>query len=140
MDDIKRYSWNFDGDAEIWGNDDFDTIEECLVAAKEEAKQIAYYPEEIPAEVYIGENQPFVPWADAENVLDTLQEQAAEFAGEVGCDWDAYDYKKQSELNELSEKLSDVVREWFKKYGYEPHFYAINNIKKYRLYWSENDG
>jgi len=127
---MKKYAWNFDSDAELWYNDNFDTIEECISAAKESIKS---GNEDLRDIVYVGETNSFIPHVDAEWVLDQLVEDAAEFAGEVSDGWDAYDYKKKSELEELSEALSKCVLEWLKKYGREPEFYAVENIHSYAL-------
>ena len=130
---MEKYSWNFNGDAENWGNDTHDTIDRCLADAREAVADGNYQEDETPTVVYIGQNEPFAPWVDAEMVLEALQEQAGDFAGEVGGDWDAYDCKKTDELNELSETLTAAVDAWMEKYGYTPHFWAINRIKEYLL-------
>ena len=125
---MKKYSWNFDEDAEMWGNDTHDTIEECIEDAQDE---LTLDHTILTQNVFIGENMPFLPYVDAERLLDNLQEDASEFAGEVGGDWNAYDYKKRDEIDELSAKLSEVVVEWMKKYGYYPEFYQVSDIKEY---------
>ena len=127
---MEKYSWNFDEDAEFWYNDAQDTVEECIEDAKETIKE---NDEDWHDHVYVGNNIPFVPVVDAESVLEDIQERASEFVGEVADDWDAFNYKKHDELDELSNALSVVVRDWMKKYGYYPHFYAVENIKSYPL-------
>lgn len=126
---MEKYSWNFNKYEEHWGNDSNNTVEECIVEAKEVEKE---YGKEHDT-VYIGENMPFIPSVDAESVLDDIMEQAGEFAGEVGEDWDAYDYHKQNELDELSESLTAVVNEWLKKHDRVPYFWAIERIKPYSM-------
>ncbi|BAE83984.1 hypothetical protein [Desulfitobacterium hafniense] len=130
---MEKYSWNFNGEAENWGNDTFGTIEECIAAAREAVAEGDYRESEPPTVVYIGENVAFVPRVDPETVLDNLGEEAVDFAGEVGFDWESYDHKRQDELTELADSLSRVVNRWLKKYGYAPSFWAIQNIKRYRL-------
>ncbi|HMM31599.1 MAG TPA: hypothetical protein PKB13_07465 [Clostridia bacterium] len=134
---MEKYSWDFNGEAENWYNETYDTIEECLEDARSVAEDETYGSNEPPEKVYIGENKPFVPRVDAECVLDLLEEQACEFAGEVGYDWDSYDHKKQDELDELSQSLTDVVMAWLKKHGRAPVFYAVEDIKEYPLYPAE---
>lgn len=126
-----KYTWEFDGNAELWGNATFDTIQECIEDAKQTVKD---NEEDSPDTVYIGETNAFVPSIDGETVLDQLSEDAADFAGEVGADWDAYDRHKRDELEELSDALTSVLTEWLKKYGRIPNFYSIENVKPYQLY------
>lgn len=130
---MEKYSWNFNREAEIWCNDSHNTVEECLKHAKQAIQEKDYTTPEPPPAVFIGENVPFVPYVDPETVLDHLEEQASEFAGESGDDWYAYSPKKREELDELGEALSNVVMNWLEKYGYKPEFYAIQNIKQYPL-------
>lgn len=125
---MEKYSWNFDKDAERWYNDPHDTVEECLVAARE-----AESAEEEPRIcVYIGENVAFVPTVDSETVLEQIACEAFDFC-ELAEDWDIYDRKKQDELKELSEQLTSVVQDWLKKHGREPSFWRVENVKRYPL-------
>ena len=120
------YTWSFDRYADIWGNDEYDTAEECFNAAKEEAKL-----DECQTVVYIGECVPYIPEVDCTDILDRMQEQAGEMCGDVGGDWCAYDWHKKEELEELNDTLTSAVRDWMKKYGYYPTCCNIQNIKKY---------
>lgn len=125
---MDKYSWSFDGDAERW-YESAGSISECLAEAK---AAIARGDAEPAATVYIGINVPFIPSVDAESVLESIEEQAYEFC-ELGEDWCACDARKD-ELEELSDTLSSSVKAWLKKYGREPDFYAVQNIKPYALY------
>ncbi len=128
----KKYSWNFE-ETESWGNEIYDTVEECIIAACNAVMERDYMTYEPPTTVYVGEIEKFVPYVCPERVLEDIEEQASDFAGEAGCDWDAYDPKKQKELNELEKTLSLIVNEWLKKYGYTPSLYTIHNIKEHTL-------
>lgn len=132
---MKKYTWAYDEDAEVWSNGTYDSIEECIQAAAQEADETDWAEEERerPAFVYVGECWAFTPSVDGEYVLDSIMEQAVEFAGEVGLDWDSYDHRKHDEIEELNEQLSNVVIAWQKKYGYEPCFYAVNDSTRYDL-------
>lgn len=130
---VEKYSWDFNGEAEHWGNDPYDTVEECIAAARQAVAVGDYRTDTPPEVVYIGENIPFAPRADPDIVLEDIQQQAADFAGDLGADWDVFDPKKQDELNELADSLSLVVNEWLKKYGHEPSFYAVQSVKPYQL-------
>ena len=120
------YIWNFNKDAEIWQNDEHDTIDECLKEAKKKAEM-----DEHQTVVYIGECVPYIPEADCTDILDRMQEQAGEMCGDVGDDWCAYDWHKKEELEELNDTLTSAVRVWMKKYGHYPTCCNIQNIKKY---------
>lgn len=125
---MDKYSWSFDGDAALWRNS-ADSIKDCISEAETENGYDGYENET----VYIGANVPFIPTVDAESILDQIQEDAGEFAGEIGCEWDAYSYKKMDEITELNDALTKVVHDWMRKYGYYPNFYQVNNIKPYPL-------
>lgn len=130
---VEKYSWDFDGEAENWGNEPYDTIEECIAAARQAVADQDYRTAAPPEVVHIGENIPFVPRVDAESMLESIEQDAADFAGDLGGNWNAFDPKKREELTELEDSLSQVVNKWLNKYGYEPSFYAVQNIKQYQL-------
>lgn len=122
---MEKYSWSFSENDEIW-RDSADSVEDCIYQAKEEAdgKDV----------VYIGKNIAFVPCVDAKYVLESLQEQASDFAGDIGDDWDAYDYKTmRPALDELSVELTAAVVAWLKKHGRAPSFYQVENVSPHSL-------
>ena len=121
----KEYTWNFNEDAELWNNEIFTTVDECINDARD------YMANE--SVVYIGEVIYFGISVDSEIMLNALEEEAFESCGESSEGWDAYDHKKRDEINELNEQLSEIVSVWMKKYGYEPYFYAVENIKEFIL-------
>lgn len=124
---MAKYYWNFDQNAEMW-YECGDSIEECLQQARD--MNDADYET-----VYIGESVPFVP-SDHLNVdvlLDNLEEQAYEFAGDAAEDWRTYEYKKREEMAELATTIGQIVEEWLKKYGRYPTFCCIENVVGYSL-------
>lgn len=125
------YTWKF-GEYGIWGNGEHETIEECLIEAKRVLEDGEYYTDKAQIEVYIGECVPYIPEVDAVNVLDNIKEQAYSFT-DLAEDWECCNIKKEDELEELTKSLSNVVNEWFKKYGYDPHFWSVEKFKKYQL-------
>lgn len=120
---LEKYTWESSENAELWEHDIFETIEECIADAKEN------YDYKKGETVYVGETVQFSICVDAERVLENLEEESYEFAGEAADNWDAYDYKNTEELRELEEKLTEVVVNWLRKYNREPNFYQINNIR-----------
>lgn len=127
---MEKFSWSFNDGDEIWCNS-ADTVDECKADAR---AAIESGEEDESDTIYIGINESFTLCVDAESILEQIEEDASEFAGEIADDWDAFDYKTmKSELEELSERLTDVVNAWLKKNKREPNFYAVNNIKPYKI-------
>lgn len=118
---MKKYSWDFDESAEIWDNDTFDTIEECVKDALENK-------EGDETSIFVGENKRFKPKVDSEIILDRMMDQAWEEVGEVAERWDSYDYSKSEEIEELDTRLTEVVMKWFEEFGYSPNMWSIENI------------
>ena len=137
---MEKYSWDFDNDAEFWNNDPHDTVEECVEAAIVAISAGEHGCEEMPTAIYIGENKEFIPDVDGFQVLEALVEQASEQCGELGGDWDAYDWHKREEVYELEEELNKVVIAWLTKYNRMPNFYSVENIKEYPLNLDEGSG
>ena len=129
---MEKYSWDFDEDAEIWHNEPYDKIDDCIVVAKEAVIDGDYQTDEPPTVVYIGENIPFIPTVDVERMLENVEEQACDYVA-IGGDWQAYNYKQKEELQELENSMNNVLHAWLKKYGYYPNFYSIEKIKEYSL-------
>lgn len=130
---MKKYSWNFDKDEEIWDNDTFDTIEECIEAARNDIKSDIHHRGWKPTFIYIGMNEPFIPYVSAENILEGIEQDAYDEFGEAAESYSAYNPKDREELDELDEKLNILIRDWMKKYGYYPNFWRIVDIKEYSL-------
>ena len=132
---MNKFAWNFDRDAERWNNGGCDTIEERIEEAIHEISDgMANYADD-PTVVYIGEIKKFVPKVDVPRILDALEEQAFEECGEIGGDWQTYDWKKKesSDIEELANDLNKVIIDWLTKYNKMPNFYAVENIKEYPL-------
>lgn len=127
MAETKKYAWNTDKDAERWDNECFDTIGKCLADA---IRNECSNPGDI---VYVGECVPFEISVNAELVLDDLNEQAGDFAGEVGEDWMEDVPHERDKIDMLSKELSTVVVSWLKAHGSLPGFYAIENITPYEV-------
>lgn len=136
-DSKTKYTWSFDRHTETsWNNATFETIKECIGEAIEMSKDYGVYSP-TPDKVYIGECREFIPYVDGETVLEQLVQDAYDEYGEVGGDWEAYDYtnrtKAKKELDELDETLTNAVSSWLRKYNYYPTFCRAENIKEYSL-------
>lgn len=119
---MNRYTWENSENAELWQHDLFDTIEDCVKDAVEN------YEYKNGDTIYIGEPVDFGISVDANEVLERLEEDAFEFAGEAAESWMPSGTSKEA-LNELSKKLTDVVVEWTTRQSLEPCFYQITNIR-----------
>lgn len=124
---MDKFYWSFDRNAELW-HESGETIEDCIGQAQK--LNDADYKT-----VYIGESVPFVPseHLNVDVLLDDLEEQAFEFAGEAAEDWRSYEYKKREETNELTAAIGKVVEDWLRKYGRFPTFCCIENVVEYSL-------
>lgn len=123
-----KYYWNFEQNAELW-YESGESIEDCIKQARE-------MNEDNYQTVYIGESVPFVPseHLNVDVLLDNLEEEAYEFAGEAAENWSTYEYKKQEETAELTDAIGRIVDDWLKKYGRYPTFSQITNVEEYDLY------
>lgn len=133
---MQQYTWSFDGDAEIWENENYDTIEECLEDAREaiiEDRRINGEFFDDPEYVYVGEVKDFVPSVDALSVLERLEDQASDELGFIGQDWDAYDYTMKEEIQELEDAFTSVLHDWLRKHGRYPNMWSVDNIKQHQL-------
>jgi len=130
---IKKYTWNLNGDAELWNNGTFDTVGECIEDVKTAIDLEDYEYCDSPTVVYIGETVPFGVSVDSTDILDRMAEDAWDYCGEAAESWEPYSLKKKEEIAELDDQLTKVVLEWMKKYNREPGMYRIDNINEYPL-------
>ena len=120
-----KYTWEYE-ETDIWRHDLFDTIEDCILDAKEN------YLIEHGTEIVVGEAVLWEPYVWAGDILDRLEEDAYGECGEVAEDWYAYDYKSEEGrkgLNEISDKITEIVKQWLKDNGTYPDFYMIKNVR-----------
>lgn len=116
---MNKFTWTFNPD-ELWQNDTYDTVEECL----NEARRNPYYEGQ---NIYIGEVTPYTFAVDTEGVLERLNEQAFYEVGEAVGDWP---YSEPSEdLDKLAEKLTECVTEWLREHNDLPSFYKVGNVR-----------
>ena len=124
------YTWNFDNTADIWNYGVFNTVDECIKEAKEG------YDVKSSDVIYVGEVQKFEPHVNATIILDQLETDVYEECGEVADDWYTYNFVNRSDrdkLNELSNKLTEIVVQWLKDNNKYPDFYKIVNIREIRI-------
>ena len=133
---IKKYTWDFNPEAETWYNDTFDTIEECIEDAKITIENDDHDYAETPNEAYIAETLVYTPRVDTgivERIFSEMMDDAYETCGEIGSEWKPCDYSNLDELEDLRIAIDLAVAIWLKKHNRQPHFYGIGNIKEYSL-------
>jgi hypothetical protein len=136
-----KWTFSFNEETE-WDNDEFNTPDEALEAAREaapeyadeegmEADEKAYFLAN--GNVFIGQRYDFEPTVDADFVIERIQEEAYEEGGDYVGDyldtppmrdtearqtWDA-------QVADLEKRLTAVFHEWAKETKNEPSFYLI---------------
>ncbi len=124
---MSEYSYAFNKDDLYTGQ--CDSIEVALAEARQE---VEFYPErDKPRLVYIGRYKPFEPMIDAAWILEVLQRDAYDVAGDAVGGW--LDNLTPAEVESLSERLTRVFRRWARECGEEPTFGEVNHIRRYDL-------
>ena len=135
---VGRYTWEFSENAEFWGNGTCDTIQECIEEAKEAIEEGWHDKQDV---IYIGETNVFVPAVDAEDVMEHIEDLAADEYGEAAEDWDPWltlrerDGEENARIawSELETMLSQVLNGWLAKHNLTPNFYLIENVREVRI-------
>ncbi len=119
----KQYTWNFDGDAELWQNDIFNSVEECI----EDAKSYGDYES-----VFVAEVIPYsANFGFGYYYIDKATEDAYFEVGEASENWLTDISLDEEKL--LDKYLNEAFIKWMKEVHQEPYFYKVDNIKKYSL-------
>lgn len=105
------------------------SIEEALAEARQEAE---FYPEgDKPHLVYIGRYKPFNPVIEAAWILEVLQRDAYDVAGDAAEGW--LDNLAPVAVKSLRVRLTRAFRRWAKQHGVEPDFGEVDHVKRYDL-------
>ena len=124
---MSEYSYTFNKTDPYTGQ--YASIEEALAEARQETE---LYPEgDKPHLVYIGRYKPFRTVIEAEWVLEVLQRDAYDVAGDAAGGW--LDNLTPAEVELLGERLTRVFRRWAREHGEEPDFGEVHHIKRYDL-------
>lgn len=111
--------------SDIWDtcSEEFSSREEAIQFGMEEAKEWG------DEQFHVGtkEDLDSIIWFDAERILERIQENAYDEAGEAADDY--LDDVTKEQIAELQNMLDDVLKEWFTKHRYYPAFYAVDNIE-----------
>ena len=121
------YTWNENEKDELWMNGLFDTEEECI-------KDAIGCGMKIGNTICIGTAVKYEPYVDVDGLLEHMEYYASDACGEAADDWDISTRKgRESEYDELCEKVSAAVNEYLKKIGMVPDFYNIEDIYYFEI-------
>lgn len=117
------YTWSESETDELWKHDLFETEEDCIEDAKDN------YCKRIGEEIAIGTVVPYEVNVDVDCMLEQLETDAYDECGEVAESWNISTRKgHEKEIDELQEKITELVNEYLEKIGEKPSFYKIDNI------------
>ena len=117
-----KYCYSTD---EVTFSGDFDSREEALYEGR------ALYP---GVDIFTAECVPFVASLDAHWIIDQLNCEATDHAGEAGEEW--LSFVPKSERQELEKELNKALNKWMKKTKNEPHFYGVGTVEKHSQFES----
>ena len=123
----KKYAWQLEHDSDYTSSIVFDSIEECIADAQD------YFAEENVKikSITIQELGPYEISVDAERVLDVVWDEAEANVGDIVDDWlDSRTAYTTDQLNDLSERLTGVIKTWLKETDNEPKFFHIIGEKE----------
>jgi folate-dependent tRNA-U54 methylase TrmFO/GidA len=118
--EIGQWVWSFD--EEVFQSSAYDTKEEVIGAAKEEC--------DASDQFWVGQVAPvnLSTAVDVDGVLETIAISAYDEVGTVAEDYLCHVDKEDYEI--LEERMSKVMADWMKEFGYEPTFYKVINIER----------
>ena len=121
-----KYLYSFSDDD--WrGCSQYDTKEEALAAAREEAELM---PEK--EYVYIGVSGGiWQPTIDGDGIIEMLQEMADDEAGDVAEEYLAN--VQDEDVTKLTEALTKAFNKWAAENGYVPTFGTVENIEEFKI-------
>ncbi|HAB60875.1 MAG TPA: hypothetical protein DCE48_09255 [Lachnospiraceae bacterium] len=116
-------TWSYRETDELWQHEEFETVDECIKDAKEN------YGMKVGEKIAIGTVFPFEVSIDIESMLERVEELAYEECGEVSESWGITSRKLfGKEMNELQNKVTELVNEYLEIIDEKPTFYKIDNI------------
>ena len=129
MKPTNKYSFSFDNER-YYG--EFDSVAEALADARVEAKD---YPDS--TQIYIGKNYKYEPRVQAHRVIEDIQEDAFDEAGEAAEDY--LEFVSAPSLVMLEKMLTKTFIEWSKENNYEPSFFIAKEVEVYSIKGEEEN-
>lgn len=116
-------TWSYSETDELWQHDEFETVEECILDAKEN------YSMKAGEQIAIGTVYPYVVSVDIDSMLERIEEDAYEECGEASENWGITSRKHfDKEMDKLLEEVTNCVNKYLEAIGEVPKFYKIDNI------------
>lgn len=122
-----KFSYSFYPD--IHYSCEYNSVEEALEDARTDKKYLQCYREK--KTVYIGKVCKFEPKVFSDIVVERIQEDAYDEAGEIAEDY--LMYTSQKDMSKLNEMLTETFNKWAKETGNEPNFFTVEEIQEYSL-------
>ncbi|MEK5251665.1 hypothetical protein MKX66_29660 [Bacillus sp. FSL R9-9530] len=123
-----KWMYNLNSNSDIWTSDKYETKEEAIQAAlKDWTDRMVADRASVDNEFQIGQFKQYVPWINADVLLDELYERATDECGEVAESW--LSGIPADEGEKLQEQINKVTTEWLKGINEYPGFGSIENIE-----------
>lgn len=122
--------WKYQiGEIDLWLGDEYGTREEAIEACK---KEYEYDPKGYEGKAcYVGEVDNYNAFFDGESIIDYLQEDAWSECGEVADGFLCGIADEQ--IEELQDKLNDVLQEWLTKHDLQPTFGKMVEVEEIEM-------
>ena len=126
-----KYTWERYRDANIWMNDKFDSVEECIEDARNNYEMDG-------KTIYIGKCESVsIGGIDFDSVLDSVEQDMYDQVGEASEGWNIGYIRgnpdRAAVLEKYNKKLLDLVMEYLEEIHEVPKFYKVGNIKEYTV-------
>lgn len=122
-----KYTWSENLTDEIWENDRFLSIEECIDDAKNQGKPSG-------TKIAIGICEDYIPHVDVDHMLDKLGEDAYDECGDVAEDFPLFEKcKGYVQADSLQKKIDKVLEDWLRETNQYPEFYHIIPLDMYEV-------
>ena len=115
--------WAFSFDNEYYNSPLYDSFDDALKDGMKDAK------EEGCDKVYVGRVMEFIPKVDADNVIESLQQNAYDEAGEFSMDY--LEHIPLKDKLKLGEMLTETFKQWVKDTKNEPSFFTVEEVSEH---------
>ncbi|HBG2558362.1 hypothetical protein OKR31_18655 [Clostridioides difficile] len=133
MKDVWLYSW----DDEYFSDDEYESKEEAIEAAKEELLKFrefgeCIYDKEFGELVYVGKKEDVsLPGIDVEDTLERVQELIDDEFEDYSEDW--ITRIKDEDRKILDDRLNKVFENWINEFGYKSTWFKVVDVEEIEL-------
>lgn len=116
---MEKFTWrkveDYSKYEEYWYNELFDTFDDCIKDAKEQG---------VEGEIVVAIAIPYKPIIEADDILEKIENEVYE-------DYDIdFEFVQDEKVDELSERLTEVLRQWLKETCQKPNCFRIDDKSK----------